>query len=114
MQESSQGIDVRIGNTELAATLGLTTEPARSASANGNSVEPGWQYVRASLESGITAGFQMATANGPLCDEPMWGIAFEVLELPLPRSPCHEEHVPLGVNEDFCLVKRQGWRYKLA
>lgn len=31
-----------------------------------------------SVESGVVAGFQMATAAGPLCDEPMWGVAFEV------------------------------------
>ena len=27
---------------------------------------------------GIVAGFQLASAAGPLCDEPLWGIAFEV------------------------------------
>ncbi|GAB2274506.1 hypothetical protein Dimus_009276 [Dionaea muscipula] len=31
-----------------------------------------------SLESSIVSGFQMATAAGPLCDEPMWGLAFIV------------------------------------
>lgn len=31
-----------------------------------------------SVESGVVAGFQLATAAGPLCDEPMWGVAFEV------------------------------------
>ena len=38
--------------------------------------DPG--YVQRSLEAGINAGFQLATANGPLCDEPMWGLVFEV------------------------------------
>lgn len=31
-----------------------------------------------SLESSIVSGFQLATASGPLCDEPMWGLAFIV------------------------------------
>ncbi|XP_030548839.1 elongation factor-like GTPase 1 [Rhodamnia argentea] len=31
-----------------------------------------------SLESGIISGFQLATSSGPLCDEPMWGLAFVV------------------------------------
>ncbi|XP_057467555.1 uncharacterized protein LOC130756932 [Actinidia eriantha] len=31
-----------------------------------------------SLESSIVYGFQLATAAGPLCEEPMWGLAFVV------------------------------------
>ncbi|KAL2620565.1 hypothetical protein R1flu_000770 [Riccia fluitans] len=31
-----------------------------------------------SLESSVIAGFQLATAQGPLCEEPMWGLAFTV------------------------------------
>ena len=49
---------------------------------NSDRVAPGQQValeqLRHSVESGITAGFQLATAAGPLCDEPMWGVAFEV------------------------------------
>lgn len=30
------------------------------------------------VESGVASGFQLAAAAGPLCDEPMWGVAFEV------------------------------------
>ncbi|CAA0839301.1 Ribosomal protein S5/Elongation factor G/III/V family protein [Striga hermonthica] len=29
-----------------------------------------------SLESCVLSGFQLATSSGPLCDEPMWGLAF--------------------------------------
>ncbi|XP_022147649.1 elongation factor-like GTPase 1 [Momordica charantia] len=32
----------------------------------------------ASLESSVLSGFQLATSAGPLCDEPMWGLAFIV------------------------------------
>ncbi|XP_051117154.1 uncharacterized protein LOC127241925 [Andrographis paniculata] len=31
-----------------------------------------------SLESSVFSGFQLATSSGPLCDEPMWGLAFVV------------------------------------
>ncbi|XP_073133992.1 uncharacterized protein [Henckelia pumila] len=31
-----------------------------------------------SLESSVLSGFQLATSAGPLCDEPMWGLAFIV------------------------------------
>ena len=31
-----------------------------------------------SVEAGVVQGFQLATAAGPLCDEPMWGLAFQV------------------------------------
>lgn len=31
-----------------------------------------------SLESSVISGFQLATAQGPLCEEPMWGLAFTV------------------------------------
>ncbi|KAK9869094.1 hypothetical protein WJX84_011258 [Apatococcus fuscideae] len=36
------------------------------------------EHVQSSVESGISAGFQLATSAGPLCDEPMWGVVFEV------------------------------------
>eukprot|EP00249_Psilotum_nudum_P018904 c27012_g1_i2 orf=142-3336(+) len=30
------------------------------------------------LENSVISGFQLATASGPLCEEPMWGLAFTV------------------------------------
>ncbi|XP_010260671.1 PREDICTED: elongation factor-like GTPase 1 [Nelumbo nucifera] len=42
------------------------------------------------LESSVVSGFQLATAAGPLCDEPMWGLAFLV----------EAYIVPLGVHSD--------------
>ncbi|TYZ60100.1 hypothetical protein PybrP1_010046 [[Pythium] brassicae (nom. inval.)] len=37
------------------------------------------QEVLSKLENSIVTGFQVASAAGPLCDEPVWGVAF-VLE----------------------------------
>lgn len=44
------------------------------------------QYVQHSVESGVVAGFEMATAAGPLCDEPMWGLSF-LIEARLNLNP---------------------------
>ncbi|XP_004308232.1 PREDICTED: elongation factor Tu GTP-binding domain-containing protein 1 [Fragaria vesca subsp. vesca] len=40
------------------------------------------------LQSSVLSGFQLATAAGPLCDEPMWGLAFvvEAYISPLPAQ----------------------------
>ena len=39
-----------------------------------------------SLKSSIISGFQLATSAGPLCEEPMWGLAFIVEVFLLPGS----------------------------
>ena len=36
------------------------------------------KYVQHSVQAGVVAGFEMATAAGPLCDEPMWGLSFHI------------------------------------
>lgn len=51
------------------------------------------------VESGICAGFQLSTAAGPLCMEPMWGIAFEVeakLQWPIRMLDDNHPHLQLG------------------
>jgi ribosome assembly protein 1 len=42
------------------------------------------------LESNVITGFQLATSAGPLCDEPMWGLAF-VIEARITPSTGHDE-----------------------
>ncbi|CAK9172010.1 unnamed protein product [Ilex paraguariensis] len=46
------------------------------AAAEASSVAPQPLYQEA--ESSVVSGFQLATAAGPLCEEPMWGMAFVV------------------------------------
>ncbi|XP_078441781.1 ribosomal protein S5/Elongation factor G/III/V family protein [Wolffia australiana] len=43
-----------------------------------------------SLRSSIVSGFQLAAAAGPLCEEPMWGLGFEVEVLLLPGSSAQQ------------------------
>lgn len=46
-----------------------------------------WPHITSSVESGVTAGFQLAAGAGPLCDESMWGVVFEVeVRLVLPAT----------------------------
>ncbi|KAK7308281.1 hypothetical protein VNO77_41883 [Canavalia gladiata] len=43
------------------------------------------------LESSVISGFQLATSAGPLCDEPMWGLAFVIEAHISPFSGQHDE-----------------------
>lgn len=61
-----------------------------------------WQHIRGSIESGTVAGFQRAAAAGPMCDEPLWGVVFELevrLNLPAQESTAHQG----GLVDDFGL-----------
>eukprot|EP01018_Ginkgo_biloba_P040491 Gb_27484 [translate_table: standard] len=50
-----------------------------ASTVKGNGSEFDSFYMEAeSLESSVVSGFQLATTAGPLCDEPMWGLAFLV------------------------------------
>ena len=50
--------------------------------ASGAGAGAGWEgtpgHMRHGVESGFVAGFQLACEAGPLCDEPLWGVAFNV------------------------------------
>lgn len=89
-------ISIRVGLPEAASQLGLVDvkrlqqaslaqPPLQDAeriidddSSEAQHAVAASEYVQSSIESGISAGFQLATSAGPLCDEPMWGVAFEV------------------------------------
>ncbi|GJW28527.1 elongation factor-like GTPase 1 [Tanacetum coccineum] len=44
-----------------------------------------------SLRSSVLSGFQVATSSGPLCDEPMWGLAFVVEASVSPFVTIHQQ-----------------------
>lgn len=52
-----------------------TTDPLAAASASAAFEH---QELLSKLENSIITGFQVATSAGPLCDEPVWGVAFVV------------------------------------
>ena len=83
------------------SAAGAAEGAADAAAAADSSLGRSLEYLRYSVESGVASGFQMAAAAGPLCDEPLWGVAFAVearLNLPPPGAVGE-----LGCAERFCL-----------
>ena len=72
-------IDIALEERLAASVLGFAAasggDASQAAHWDGQGVP---MRVLHSIQSGLATGFQLATAAGPLCDEPMWGIAFEV------------------------------------
>ena len=77
-------LDIALREHLAASVLGFAaaggSDASQAARWDGQGVPP---HVLHSIQSGLATGFQLATAAGPLCDEPMWGIAFEVRISPL-------------------------------
>ncbi|KAF4378484.1 hypothetical protein G4B88_027544 [Cannabis sativa] len=65
-------------------------------------------YVEAErLESSIVSGFQLATAAGPLCDEPMWGLAFVVEAFISPMTAPDESETSQLQSEQYGIFSGQ-------
>ncbi|CDY10688.1 BnaA05g16740D [Brassica napus] len=60
------------GSPHVSHRLGFTEDPTETPS------DSALYSEAVTLESSIVSGFQLATASGPLCDEPMWGLAFTI------------------------------------
>jgi ribosome assembly protein 1 len=83
VQDGRQGILVS-GRAHVSEKLGFV----RECEANDNDLDNGDGYATdapeslhiesTALRNSIVSGFQIATNAGPLCDEPMWGLAFIV------------------------------------
>jgi ribosome assembly protein 1 len=70
------GLLVR-GTAHLSQKLGLTDVVEEASSTTVEEATDLASEAR-NLESSIVSGFQLATASGPLCEEPMWGLAFSI------------------------------------
>ncbi|XP_062019417.1 uncharacterized protein LOC133735998 [Rosa rugosa] len=68
------------GSSHVSEKLGLVDASDNdNAAADTSSEVTEALYAEAErLHSSVLSGFQLATAAGPLCDEPMWGLAFVV------------------------------------
>lgn len=90
-------IDVALREHLAASVLGFAaaggSDASQAARWDGQGVPP---HVLHSIQSGLATGFQLAAAAGPLCDEPMWGIAFEVRISPLQHGLKICRHSPVG------------------
>ncbi|KAL6346108.1 hypothetical protein AAG906_025388 [Vitis piasezkii] len=60
-----------LGFVDESSNGGMDAEPS-------SVVTPALCMEAESLESSVISGFQLATAAGPLCEEPMWGLAFVI------------------------------------
>lgn len=56
----------------------LQLRPAAEPGADPSQGAAGKAPVHLAIESGIASGFQMACAAGPLCQDPLWGVAVEL------------------------------------
>ncbi|CAJ1932984.1 unnamed protein product [Sphenostylis stenocarpa] len=59
------------------------------------------------LESSVISGFQLATSAGPLCDEPMWGLAFVVEARISPFSGQNDESETPQQSEQYGIFAGQ-------
>ncbi|KAK2979839.1 hypothetical protein RJ640_015450 [Escallonia rubra] len=68
------------GSPYVSKRLGFVDVPSNGYAADeASAVATQALYQEAeSLESSVMSGFQLATASGPLCEEPMWGLIFVV------------------------------------
>lgn len=65
-------------------------------------------YMEAqSLESSVLSGFQLATASGPLCEEPMWGLAFLVEAHIFPAGSRSDESEPAQQPDQYGIFTGQ-------
>lgn len=79
LQGGLNQVEVKLGRPEVSSMLGLATAPdMHGFGTRGHSMGQGWERLQYNVESGIMHGYQLATSAGPLCDEAMWGMAFEV------------------------------------
>ncbi|CAN8258415.1 unnamed protein product [Cochlearia groenlandica] len=78
------------GSPHVSQRLGFIEDSTETMSSEAS--EPALYSEALTLESSIISGFQLATASGPLCDEPMWGLAFTI-----------ESHL----SEDFSETEKQ-------
>ena len=78
MEVSAAGAAAAPANGSAAADGVATGGAGTGGTAAGGSLSSSLEYLRYSVESGMASGFQMAAAAGPLCDEPLWGVAFAV------------------------------------
>ncbi|CAG9462272.1 unnamed protein product [Pedinophyceae sp. YPF-701] len=67
----------QLDNARVSALLGLR-EGVESGDGDGDGEAAGGDHLRVTVESALVAGFHLASEAGPICDEPMWGVAFEV------------------------------------
>ncbi|KAM6576798.1 hypothetical protein CsatB_028635 [Cannabis sativa] len=109
-EEKSTDSSVLIrGSSHVSNKLGFVDGSGLSDIADKTSSESTQAlYVEAErLESSIVSGFQLATAAGPLCDEPMWGLAFVVEAFISPMTAPDESETSQLQSEQYGIFSGQ-------
>ncbi|WOK97100.1 hypothetical protein Cni_G05808 [Canna indica] len=81
--QGQRGMLIR-GSCDVSKRLGFSSSVGLQTDSSVTSLEEPTEEADSlcleaeALKSSIVSGFQFATAAGPLCDEPMWGLAFLV------------------------------------
>ena len=75
-----------VGSPLMSAVLGFLTPEGERDARDAQGSRSAWGHLQHSIEAGTMTGFQLAAAAGPLCDEPLWGAAFEVWTLQRARN----------------------------
>ncbi|KAM7528475.1 hypothetical protein LguiB_031885 [Lonicera macranthoides] len=81
------------GSPYISERLGFT----EVSSSNGDAAKQALFQEAETLESSVMSGFQLATAAGPLCEEPMWGLAFAVETYVSPSTGQENESEQYGI-----------------
>lgn len=73
-----EAIDLATRLSNLSFVNDTTAPSTARATDSSSPLTETARYVHHSIESGVASGFELATAAGPLCDEPMWGLTFQI------------------------------------
>lgn len=98
----SSHVSERLGFVDDTRIDSMDAEPS-------SAVTPALCREAESLESSVISGFQLAAAAGPLCEEPMWGLAFliEARISPMEGQQTSELESPYQPLEQFGIFTGQ-------
>lgn len=103
--QSSENSVLIHGRAHVSERLGFVDDPSTCnvVAETSSNLNEGLNTEAERLESSVISGFQLATAAGPLCDEPMWGLAFVIEAYVYPfmgqsdESETHQQSEQYGI-----------------
>eukprot|EP01024_Parvocaulis_polyphysoides_P030051 TRINITY_DN27311_c0_g2_i3.p1 TRINITY_DN27311_c0_g2~~TRINITY_DN27311_c0_g2_i3.p1 ORF type:complete len:307 (-),score=65.27 TRINITY_DN27311_c0_g2_i3:233-1153(-) len=100
IDKQTKTFPVFVGWKQAAAALGFASQAPQRSHIVGEVCEE-WQSQIERIESGVRAGFRAAVKSGPLCEEPMWGVAIEfAIQLVVKLDPYGNLPQKLDYKED--------------
>ncbi|KAI9082213.1 hypothetical protein K1719_035636 [Acacia pycnantha] len=107
--ESSDSSILIHGDSHVSERLGFVDDSSTSNTLADipSNVNEALNMEAKRLESSVISGFQLATAAGPLCDEPMWGLAFVIEAYIYPYLGQNNESEPHQQSEQYGIFAGQ-------